>query len=533
MSCGELNESQETKVSTLHSSCGDYMKVLEKTESVCPECLKKGKINKIKAEIIEEAGKVFIDKECVEHGAFREIIFSDSKLYHKWMKYEVIGNGVENAEIKHYLSPEDKLYERHQSQSVLTNLLLTNRCDLRCSYCFMNAGASGNVYEPSLEQLRRLMKQVRDQKPVPSKAIQLTGGEPTIREDLFEIIDMAKEMGFTHIQLNSNGIKMSESVEYCRKIKEAGVNTIYMSFDGVSLETNPWIEPNKKAIKNLREANLRSVILVPVVTKRNLHELGDIIKFAADNLDVIRGVNFQPISFCGRLEKLTKEHVSKERVNYAEMMEALEDAFEGQIKKDDFYPVPFVYPVSKLVEVIKGEKQMEFTANPMCGGATYVYVDKGKIIPITRFVDVEGFMELVDKMSKKSGKFKKLKMASTFLTKIGKYVDKKKAPGGLNMTKLLVNALVRGDYESLKDFHYKSLYIGSMWFQDAWNLDINRLKRCVIHYSTLEGVVPFCAYNGLGIGEKIREKYSIPIKEWEEKTGKKIKDDLWKGMFRD
>jgi len=176
---------------------------------------------------------------------------------------------------------------------------------------------------------------------------------------------------------------------------------------------------------------------------------------------------------------------------------------------------------------------MEFTANPMCGGATYVYADKGKIIPITRFVDVEGFMELVDKMSKKSGKFKKLKMASTFLTKIGKYVDKKKAPEGLNMTKLLVNALVRGDYESLKDFHYKSLYIGSMWFQDAWNLNISRLKRCVIHYSTLEGVVPFCAYNGLGIGEKIREKYSIPIKDWEEKTGKKMKDDLWHGMFRD
>lgn len=509
------------------------MKVLDKTESVCPECLKKGKINKIKAEIIEEAGKVFIDKKCAEHGAFREIIFNDAKLYHKWMKYKVTGDGVENVEIKHHLSPEGKLYEKHHSQSVLTNLLLTNRCDLRCSYCFMNAGASGNVYEPSLEQIRKMLQQVRDERPVPCKALQLTGGEPTIREDLFEIIKMAREMNFTHIQLNTNGIKLSESVEYCRKIKEAGVNTIYMSFDGMSLETNPWIEPNRKTIKNLREVGFGSVILVPVVTKRNLHELGKIIKFAIENLDVVRGVNFQPISFCGRLEKVTKDHINNERADYVDMINALEKDLNGQITKEDFYPVPFVYPISKLIETLKGEKQVEFTANPMCGGATYIYVSKGKITPITRFVDVEMFMKLVDKLSKKSGKFKKLKMASSFLANVRKCMDKKKMPKGLNMTNLLVKALSRGDYEGLKDFHYKSLYIGSMWFQDAWNLNIERLNRCVVHYTTMEGVIPFCAYNGLGIGEKIRDKYSLSIKEWEKKTGKKMKDDLWKGMFRD
>ncbi len=509
------------------------MKILEKTESICPECFKKGKINKIKADIIEEAGKVYLDKKCPEHGTFRDIVFADSKLYHRWMKYKVTGDGIENTEIKHYLSPKEKLYEKHHSQSVLTNLLLTNRCDLRCSYCFMNAGASGNVYEPSLDELRKMMELVRKEKPVPSKALQLTGGEPTIREDLFEIVKTAKELGFSHVQLNTNGIRLSENPDYCRKLKEAGVNTIYMSFDGVSLGTNPWIEPNRKAIENLRKAGMKSVVLVPVVTKKNLHELGDIVKFAVENLDVVRGVNFQPISFCGRLEKVTKDHISNYRADYAEMIEALEKDLDGQVKKEDFYPVPFVYPFSKLVEALKGERQVEFTANPMCGGATYIYVDKGRITPITRFVDVEGLMEVVKEMAEKKGRFKKLRMASVFLTRIGKHVDRKRAPEGLNITKLIVNALIKGDYDALGDFHRKSLYIGSMWFQDPWNLNIERLNRCVIHYATEEGVVPFCAYNGLGIGEKLREKYSLTIKEWEKKTGKKMKDDLWHGMFRD
>ncbi len=509
------------------------MNILETTESICPECLKEGKINKIKAELVEEGNKVFIDKECEKHGPFREIVFNDSNIYHKWKKYDVIGSGVENKEIKSWLSEEEKLYPKHLSQSLLTNLLVTNRCDLRCSYCFMNAGASGNVYEPSLEEIRKMLKQVREEKPVPSKALQLTGGEPTIREDLFEIIKMAKEMGFEHVQLNTNGIRLAEDPEYCKKLKKLGVNTVYMSFDGISVKANPWIEPNRKAIKNLREANLKSVVLVPVVTKRNLNELADIVKFAIENIDVVRGVNFQPISFCGRLEKVTKEHINKDRADYIDMIEALENGFDGQIKRDDFYPVPFVYPISKLVENLKGKKQVEFTANSMCGGATYVFIDKGKVVPITRFLDVEGFMRLVEEMSKKTGKLKKVKMASAFLSNVRKHIDKNKVPEGLNISKMLVNALLRGDYDGLKDFHYKSLYIGSMWFQDPWNLNIDRLKKCVVHYTTPEGIVPFCAYNGLGIGDKIRKKYALSVEEWEKKTGKKMKDDLWKGMFKD
>jgi len=504
------------------------MKELEKIKSVCPSCYQQGLIEIIDAKIIEEKNKVWIIKNCKKHGSFKDIYFNDSKIYKKWMKYKV--DGTNSPDVKTKILDSPALYDIHKSQTVLTNLLVTNRCDLRCSYCFMNAGSSRVVYEPSLEQIRQLMVQARNERPMGSKAIQITGGEPTIREDLFEIIRIAKEVGFSHVQVNTNGLKLADSVDYCKRLKEEKVNTIYMSFDGVTKKTNPWIEQNKKAIANLREINLKLVLVPVLIGGKNIHETGKIVKFALDNMDIIRGVNFQPISFCGKITKIKDERREKQRVDYIRMMEELEKEFNGAISREDFYPVPFVFPVSKIIELLRGETQVEFTAHPGCGGATYLFMDKGEPLPVTRFIDVEGLLNYIDKESEIKGPLKKIRIASSFLRNIDKFVDYNKAPQGFNLKKLLKDAAIGGSYDSLRGFHYKSLFIGSMWFQDAFNLNIDRLQRCVIHYTTLEGIVPFCSYNGLGIGDKIREKHSIPIKEWEKITGRSMKDDLRKDV---
>jgi len=503
------------------------MKELEKTTSVCPACFQEGHITKIDASIVEDNGKVYIIKTCKDHGSFKDIYFGDANLYNKWIQYKVTGQP--SPDVKTQVFDEPRLYDEHKSQSVLTNLLVTNRCNLRCSYCFMNAGASGCVYEPTLEEIRTLMIQARNERPMGSKAIQITGGEPTVREDLFDIIKIAKEVGFAHVQVNTNGIKLAESVEYCQRLKDEKVNTVYMSFDGVTKKTNPWIDQCKQAIENMRQVNLKMVLVPVLIGGKNLHETGKIVRFAFENMDIVRGINFQPISFCGRVTKIRDEKRDQQRVDYVQMMAEIEKEFKGKITRDDFYPVPFVYPVSKLIEMLKGETQVEFTAHPGCGGATYVFEDdNGDPLPVTRFIDVEGLLAFINKESEIKGPLKKVRIAASFLKHLNEFVDKDKAPHGFDLKKLVKDAALGGSYDSLRGFHYKSLFVGSMWFQDAFNLNVERLQRCVIHYTTMEGIVPFCAYNGLGIGDKIREKHSLSIKEWEQQTGKKMKDDLWK-----
>jgi len=502
------------------------MEILETTESVCPGCLKEGEVKKIDAEVIEEDDKIWLRKSCEEHGDYKAIMFSNPKDYRKWMKYEREGTGVENVDVETL-----SLYDNHKSQSVLTNLTVTNRCNLRCSYCFMNAGTSGRVYEPSLDEIGELIEQARNIEPVGSKSIQITGGEPTVREDLFKIVEMADEKGFAHIQLNTNGLKVAESEEYAKKVKESAINTLYLSFDGVTEETNPWIEQNKKAIENLREVGFNSVVLVPVLSQENLDEAGDIIRFAQENIDVVRGVNFQPLAFTGRITEVDDDYRKSQRVDYSEMMESLHEQLDGELKSDDWYPVPFVYPISKLVENIKNEKQVEFTANPTCGGATYAFIEDGELLPITRFVDVEGLMKYLESLSERKGRMKKTRIMTSLMSSLSDYIDSEKAPEGLSLKKMLAKSIVSGDYSALGEFHHNALYIGSMWFQDAWNLDVNRLSSCTIQYTTPEGMVPFCAYNGLGVGEEIRERHSIPVEEWEERTGKDLQDELWHGKL--
>ncbi len=504
------------------------MQILDQTESICPNCFYEGKINKIDANIIEDDRKIWISKICNKHGSFKQIISEDASLYKKWMKFKVDGKPV--SYVKTNLPCKSELYTEQLSYPILTNLMVTNRYNNKSYQNFFDANITKCVYEPSLDQLRDMMKHTKTKYPFESASIQISGGEPTLREDLFDIIHIAKEIGFSHIQIHTNGLKLAENIDYCKKLKNEKVNSIYLHFNGTNKITNPLIELHKEVIENCKKTNL-NIVLNPIFNNnQDISEAGKIVRFAINNNDSVRGINFQLFLNDKRFFTATDNEREKNHNGYEKLLQFIEQEYPNLISRGDFYPFCFIFPISKFVEIITKDIQIALTAHPGCGGSTFIFIVDGKPIPITRFIDVEAFMKFLTAQSKKKGPLRKLRIASSFMKNIDTFVDYQKAPYGFNPKQILKDATILGSDYAIREFRNKTLFVGFMEFQNIWNLDIDRLKRCVIHSSTFEGVIPFCSYHALGYDDVILKKYSMPVQEWEKKNGRLLINDLRKNI---
>jgi hypothetical protein len=494
--------------------------VLKHTTSLCPECLQI-----VDATIEEKQGKVILSKDCSQHGHFEDIYWSDYDMYERFEKYGKVGKGLLNPRTETVKGcPYDcGLCPQHRSHTVLAIIDVTNACNLQCSICFAHAGKIGYLYMPTLEQIGEIMDNLRLNRPVPPPAIQLSGGEPTLRPDLIEIVKMAKQKGFRHIEVNTNGIKIADEkdgVEYIRQLTNAGAHTFYLSFDGVTSEPYvarapshldekgkqeyaQWLFNVKlKAIQNCREAGMGGVVLVPVIIREvNDHQLGDIINFATKNVDVIRCVNFQPVSFAGRTEQW---EVNKGRITIPEALHKIEEQTSGLLKTKDFYPIPCVYPISEFLSEYTKRPHVEFTAHPHCGAATYLHVEKGKPVPITKLANVDSFFNSLSKGAEDIRHGHRTKAKLRVVMSALKNVN-------LKILRQVTPAVFKGNYESLRPFHYKTLMIGMMHFMDGYNFDLERVQRCAIHYGFPDGkIVPFCTMNTLH-RQQLEKIYAIPL----------------------
>ncbi len=507
---------------------------LKKTASLCPECL-----GIIPARIFEREGRVWIGKKCPRHGRFEGIYWGDYGMYKKAESFARDGRGASNPQIrkKAPVCPRDcGLCNMHKSHTALANIAVTNRCDLACWYCFFYARRMGYVYEPSLGQIRQMLRNLRGERPVPCNAVQLTGGNPELRDDLIEIIMMAKEEGFDHVQLNVNGThKLYKDLEFTKAIRDAGVNTIYLSFDGLTPKTNPknhWEIPG--VMENCRKADIGIVLVPTIIRGINDHELGDIVRFGFRNIDVIRSVNFQPVSLVGRMPRRERDRF---RITIPDAIKGIEEQTQGEIGREDFYPIPTVMPVTRFVEALTGKPEYAMTTHPHCGMATYVFDVNGKLTPVTRFVDVEGLLAYLDERAEaiEQGRANKYLTGLSLLWRIGSFIDKNNAPGGFSLSRILFNALIRHDYNALGRFHYRSLFLGMMHFMDLYNYDIERVKRCCIHYAMTDNrIIPFCAFNVIPewYRDRSQESQGISFDKWEKRTGRKMNDDFYRRDIR-
>lgn len=510
------------------------------TQSLCPVCCKI-----LEANLYEHQNQIWMYKYCPEHGEYNELICSDKDFFIKRRKthYEQ-PSGVKTPHTKTQNNcPLDcGLCPQHKSCPCMVNIDLTNRCNLNCPICFANANATGKVCEINLKQLDMMLDKAMDIKPHPPISIQYAGGEPTIHPDFVQAVKMAKDKGFIDVQAASNGLRFAKSKTFTEECAQAGLDVVYLQFDGMTDDIykqsrgRPLWETKMQAIENLKEAGIMVTLVPTVVTGLNDHQMGDILKYAIQNTDVITAVSFQPVSLTGRIDETKRQEI---RYTMADMARDLQNQTNGIVNMyEDWYPYSIINPISRLMEAITGTPKVRFNCHAHCGVATYLLVDREKktAVPITRFFDLEKAMQDLNQEAEaiENHPWRKRLTKIQIMRKLKKHFKPEKAPEGLEFDHMVdfVNKMIEsGDEENRPKkqrghvYHvmgekFDLLLLTAMHFQDNYNFELDRVQHCVIHYAAPDGkFYPFCTWNsGPCHRYKIEEAFSRPLKKEEQKN---------------
>ena len=540
-----------------------------KTTSICPDCEKI-----IPAEIVEKENKIIIQKVCPDCGKFEDIVSGDAG-YYKWTHYgnehwsfekDGEANTPDITECKAGCPYSCGLCSEHKSTCSLALIDITNRCNFTCNFCYANVNSSGKLVEFSLSEIERTMDHFRN-KEIPAIAVMFAGGEPTTHPDFVEVCRMAKNKGFSEIIVATNGYgfqKPKTGLEFTKQCKEAGLDCLYLQFDGVNDSTYLKTRGVKlkaykqRVIDHCREAGLDSIVLVVTVVKGITDkEIGNILQYAIDNSDVVSGVIFQPVSLCGRI---SGEEVRKYRINNSDVLMEIERQTNGTLKLDlDWYPLTTVVEFGRLLSWLNNAPPVEFTCHPDCGFATYMVLnpETNQMESIFEYVDVFNALTFANsfwnKYKPRSKGIKVIQKLFNNESDITKTIDKSLSLLDQQQLKLrfvagmlpyikksgkfmeiFARLLVNPKWDTISSFTYGSLLIGSMHFQDAYNFNIERVKRCIVHYGIPmpDGTVreiPFCAHNNFH-REKIEAELAKPyngmkVEDWSKHVeGKEIEE---------
>ena len=399
-----------------------------------------------------------MDKTCPEHGKFSTLIWEgDMRSYLQWAtKNSAVEQPVDGRPADRGCPHDCGLCVEHQTKGCCVLLELTKRCNLRCPVCFAAAGESAGEDLPLAQIEQQYDFLMAHGGPF---NIQLSGGEPTVRDDLPEIIRLGRNKGFTFFQLNTNGLRLANEPDYAKTLKAAGLNTVFLQFDGVTdavyetLRGRPLMAEKERAIANCAAAGL-GIVLVPVIAAGvNEDQTGPILRYALDHMPAVRGVHFQPLSYFGRCD-LTRP---ARPVTIPKMLRLMEQQTDSLLHAADF-----------------GGGGAE---NPYCSfHASYLRRPDGSLKPLKRKAE-SGCCCVSSDDSREA-------VASQWSGEAEEFA----ADGDLTDTSSLDAFL---EHARLNTFA-----VSGMVFQDAWNLDLRRLRRCYIcEVDTEYGMVPFCAYN--------------------------------------
>ena len=536
------------------------------TDSLCPRCvpeirqqildgklpheiLLNEKVGEIKAQIIERDGQILMVKDCPKHGHFEDVMAIDTQFFRH---LEEVFPGRDIA-----AHNDEKLHNhgtstiKHGRGSVLT-IDLTNRCNMMCDPCFMDANQVGFVHELSWEEIKQMLDNAISIKPRRQMSVQFSGGEPTLSPYFLDAVRYSRKVGYNSVQAASNGIEFAKSEEFCRQAAEAGLRFVYLQFDGIGNAANSHravgnlFDVKLKAIHNLHNAGVEIVPVTTIVNGINNEQVGRIIQFALDNPKTISFLSFQPVSFTGRDEEVTDERRTAQRYTLSHLAHDVKHQVGIGEPARDWFPISFMSTFSDWADLVHGPNSdwghLSCGCHPNCGVGMAIMIDKQtkEAVPVTAFLNGEQLAKDVAKINDAArGRF--LSVFGMALATMRNY-NPFSAPTHFKLKDLLIKfdksfgarkdvdkryGSVKGD-RTLEDIErrrkdrWNFLFIAGMWFQDLFNYDFRRTEQCIIPYATQEGEISFCAYN-TGVGwRNIIEKMHMTatLTKWYDEHGR-------------
>jgi 7,8-dihydro-6-hydroxymethylpterin dimethyltransferase len=530
--------------------------VPRRTQSLCPDCNRevvegvlRGEMDVadfrdnpgvVEAEILEEGGRILMRKACQRHGPFEDALSNHPDFFRK-MERLAFGRDFRCADDCHVHAHGPNRITSGRGTFLIVDL--TNRCNMMCSPCFMDANAASYVRELSIEDIKVIFGNALSFKPQREINILFSGGEPTVSPIFLDALRHAKSVGFHRLHVATNGIRFAESRDFALQAREAGLHGVYLQLDGVSEEKNKhrglgnYMAVKRQALENIAAAGMKTTLQVTVVNGLNNDELGNIARFAIQNMDKIHGVVFQPIMFAGRDEGVSADE------RYARRYPLTQLAFDLQEQTSmDWQPMRDWFPLSDLgvfghlCDVLNPDAKLgslfqETHPNRGIFSALLVDTHHKEAVPIPAFFDLEQFMRDIVEITD-SGRGTAATQALVSLSVLRNF-NQQKAPRGFgprDLRRALEDCFYRvaggsdpGWSQKAYEHHgrWRVMILNGMWFQDAFNYDFAGICNSTTPVAIQQGEISFCAYYGGGWRKVIEhQSQTASLAEWHRAHGR-------------
>lgn len=441
----------------------DYI-FFELTNSLCSKCLAV-----VEAKVIFQDSNVYLLKNCLEHGLEKVLISNDIEYYKKSRSFLKPGDLPNrfNTKIEKGCPHDCGLCPDHEQHSCVSIVEITDNCNLSCPTCYASSAPNHGAHR-SLEEVKAMLDLVLKNEGEPD-VVQISGGEPTIHPQFFEILDMAKAMPIKHLMVNTNGIKIAKDRSFAEKLSKYMPGfEIYLQFDSFddsklkTLRGEELHESRMKAIEHLNEFKVSTSLVVTLQDGLNNDEIGKIIDFGLKQ-DCIRGVTFQPTQAAGRLENFDP---SKNRITLSEVRKQIlkqTNVFE----EDDIVPVP---------------------CNPDSIAMGYALKLAGEVIPLTRYFKPEdllaGYKNTINYENLPEIRDKVVELFST-------------GNSPAESSSILNSLMCCLPKVDLPNLNYSNLFrVLILQFYDVYNFDVRGVKKSCVHIVSKDGrMIPFDTMN--------------------------------------